>query len=271
MAFVIPPEVNASTVGDHVVEVAKGVLPKVVYDHNYNSSTYHFDCSGFVYYVFKQVGIDLKSKDDDIQAKLGIEIAKANLQPGDIVYFNSNTSNPKDVTHVAIYIGNGQIIHSLNSAKDGQISNLNTSYYTSHYKGARRVIGVDIVPVPHDGNFYVITDHGWVTVKDSKNVTLGKLYYPEYAPFLGATKYKRQIDFKGKNGYVTSSETYTHVVQYDRIVSFAEPPFDQYLVSAGDTFWFIGERYGVDYNKLEQLNPSIDPNNLMVGSTIRLR
>lgn len=56
-----------------------------------------------------------------------------------------------------------------------------------------------------------------------------------------------------------------------QIKMFNEPPFEHYKVSKGDTFWFIGKRYGVDYRKLMQLNPDVDPYNMHVGEVIRLK
>ncbi|RKQ17196.1 LysM peptidoglycan-binding domain-containing protein [Oceanobacillus bengalensis] len=52
---------------------------------------------------------------------------------------------------------------------------------------------------------------------------------------------------------------------------FNEPPFDYYKVSKGDSFWFIAKRYGLDYQELMRLNPSVVPTNMQVGSAIRLR
>ncbi len=55
------------------------------------------------------------------------------------------------------------------------------------------------------------------------------------------------------------------------ITMFKEPPFEAYKVSKGDSFWFIAKRYGLDYKKLMELNPGVDPLNMQVGSVIRLK
>lgn len=52
---------------------------------------------------------------------------------------------------------------------------------------------------------------------------------------------------------------------------YKEPPFEAYKVSAGDTFYFIAKRYGLDYKKLQELNPTVNPTNMQVGSIIRLK
>ncbi|MGJ9384475.1 CAP domain-containing protein [Salipaludibacillus sp. CF4.18] len=51
---------------------------------------------------------------------------------------------------------------------------------------------------------------------------------------------------------------------------FDEPPFEAYKVSKGDSFYYIGLRYGVDYRELQRINPNVDARNMQVGSVIRL-
>lgn len=55
------------------------------------------------------------------------------------------------------------------------------------------------------------------------------------------------------------------------IKMFKEPPFEFYKVSAGDSFWFIAQRYGLDYKQLMTLNPNVQPMNMHVGEVIRLK
>lgn len=56
-----------------------------------------------------------------------------------------------------------------------------------------------------------------------------------------------------------------------QIQFFKEPPFEHYKVSPGDSFWFIAQRYGLDYKELMRLNPDIEPRNMHVGEVIRLK
>jgi uncharacterized YkwD family protein len=56
-----------------------------------------------------------------------------------------------------------------------------------------------------------------------------------------------------------------------QIKMFKEPPFEFYKVSRGDTFWFIAQRYGLDYQQLMKLNPNVEPRNMHVGEIIRLK
>ena len=95
-----------------------------------------FDCSGLVQYVFKAHGINLPRTSKQ-QWTAGTLISKSQLQPGDLVFFaNTYTSG---VSHVGIYVGNNQFIHS-SSSKGVIISSLSNTYWAAHYHGCRRVL-----------------------------------------------------------------------------------------------------------------------------------
>jgi len=79
------------------------------------SSPSGFDCSGLVYYVYKSNGINI-SRTTKTQINEGTEISRDNLQPGDLVFPTPD--------HVAIYIGNNQIIHAPETGKNVEICNL---------------------------------------------------------------------------------------------------------------------------------------------------
>ncbi len=94
-----------------------------------------FDCSGYVQYVFKLHGIVLPRTSKQ-QWQVGEEISTQDLQPGDLVFFaNTYTAG---VSHLGIYVGDGQFIHS-STSKGVVISSLSNSYWASHYYGARRL------------------------------------------------------------------------------------------------------------------------------------
>lgn len=95
-----------------------------------------FDCSGFVYYVLKQLGYSPYRIPAD-QYSMGTFVSKANLQVGDIVFFAGTYTS--GISHVGIYAGNGQFIHSPNSRSTVSYSDLTSGYWAQHYYGARRV------------------------------------------------------------------------------------------------------------------------------------
>ena len=97
-----------------------------------------FDCSGFVQYIFNQYGYKLHRVASDMYANDGVKVDKSNLKPGDLVFFSSSSDA---VGHVGMYIGNGQFIHASSGSGKVVITELEgTSYYISHYVGAKRVL-----------------------------------------------------------------------------------------------------------------------------------
>ena len=93
-----------------------------------------FDCSGFTQFVFAANGITLPRVSTD-QANTGTAIAFANMQPGDLIFFATDT--PGVVSHVGIYIGNSEFINA--STTEGVTIYPIGPYWTSIFMGARRV------------------------------------------------------------------------------------------------------------------------------------
>lgn len=96
-----------------------------------------FDCSGFVYYVLKQLGFSPYRTPAD-QYTHGTAVSKENLKVGDIVFFANTYAS--GISHVGIYAGNGQFIHSPNSRSTVSYSDLTSGYWAEHYYGARRMV-----------------------------------------------------------------------------------------------------------------------------------
>ena len=127
---------TTSATGEAVVAYAKQ-YQGYKYVSGGSSPETGFDCSGFTCYVYKHFGISLNRTSKD-QIKNGVAVEKSNLQPGDIVIFN-NSSNTA-IGHVGIYVGGGDFIHAANKNEGVKITSLSSSYYSSRYVGARRVI-----------------------------------------------------------------------------------------------------------------------------------
>jgi peptidoglycan DL-endopeptidase CwlO len=90
-----------------------------------------FDCSGFVMYVYSQVGVYLPHLAAG-QYNYGTPVSQDELQPGDLVFFDG-------LGHVGIYIGGGQFVHSPHTGDVVKISSLSDSWYAATYFGARRL------------------------------------------------------------------------------------------------------------------------------------
>ncbi len=102
------------------------------------TSAYGFDCSGFTFSIYKSYGMHLP-RDASEQYKRGKPVLKTNLQPGDLLFFATNHGKGK-VHHVAMYIGNGKMIHSPEAGKQVEIIPIDTPSYKKEFAGARRYI-----------------------------------------------------------------------------------------------------------------------------------
>lgn len=94
-----------------------------------------FDCSGYTKYVYEKAGIHLPRLADE-QYTVGTSVSRANLKPGDLVFFE--TYEP-GASHSGIYVGNGKFI-SATSSRGVAIADLDTGYWGERYLGARRVM-----------------------------------------------------------------------------------------------------------------------------------
>jgi hypothetical protein len=96
-----------------------------------------FDCSGFVRAMYQQtVGLILPRTAAE-QAAATSRIEKADLKPGDLVFFNTlRRSN----SHVGIYVGEGNFIHAPRSGSQVRVESMNISYWQKRFDGARRVL-----------------------------------------------------------------------------------------------------------------------------------
>lgn len=93
-----------------------------------------FDCSGFVQYVAGLVGIHLP-RTSEAQFEVGTPVERADLQPGDLVFFNTYGF----ASHVGIFIGNDQFVDAPASGGTVSINRLDDGYWSSHYLGARNI------------------------------------------------------------------------------------------------------------------------------------
>ena len=97
-----------------------------------------FDCSGLIYYVYKNAAGITLPRTSAAQYSAGVAVSKSNLKAGDLIF--SSTDGTGNITHVAIYVGNGKMIHAPRSGKNVEKVNMNTNYWNKAYVGARRVL-----------------------------------------------------------------------------------------------------------------------------------
>ncbi|HRQ55998.1 MAG TPA: C40 family peptidase [Azoarcus taiwanensis] len=94
------------------------------------------DCSGLMLNVFQHAGVDLPRRATDM-ARLGIKVDKNDLQPGDLVFFNTRK---QAYSHVGLYVGDGQFLHAPSSGGQVRLEDMNGRYWVARYNGARRLI-----------------------------------------------------------------------------------------------------------------------------------
>jgi len=95
-----------------------------------------FDCSGFVRYVFQEAANLTLPHGATAMSQIGTKVSEKELQPGDLVFFNTMKSV---YSHVGIYVGNNRFIHAPSAGSSISVADMNDSYWSKRYTGARRV------------------------------------------------------------------------------------------------------------------------------------
>ncbi len=103
-----------------------------------------FDCSGFVKAIYEQTAGLVLPRRAEQQAASAQKIDRADLQPGDLVFFNTMR---RAFSHVGIYVGGGKFIHAPKPGAEVRVEDMGIAYWTSRFDGARRV-AVDQAPAP---------------------------------------------------------------------------------------------------------------------------
>ena len=103
-----------------------------------SSPSTSFDCSGFVSWVINHSGWNVGRLGAQGLYNICTPVSMANAQPGDLIFFwhTYDAPNPNGVTHVGIYVGNGQMIHCGNPIS---YANINSNYWQQHYYGMGRL------------------------------------------------------------------------------------------------------------------------------------
>ncbi|MBU0514701.1 MAG: C40 family peptidase [Proteobacteria bacterium] len=133
----VPPvsQYQPLTVREKVVALARS---KLGVRYRYGASgPDRFDCSGFVRYVFSQVGLELPRRSRE-QFELGVSIKAGDLRPGDLVAFKIRSR--WRVTHVGIYLGEGRFIHANRRGGSVRVADLGKRYYQRRLAGYARIL-----------------------------------------------------------------------------------------------------------------------------------
>ncbi len=103
-----------------------------------------FDCSGFVRYVFQQAANLTLPHGARAISQVGTKVSKDELQPGDLVFFNTLRSV---TSHVGIYVGNNRFIHSPSAGGTISVTDMNDAYWSKRFTGARHIEANDLAAI----------------------------------------------------------------------------------------------------------------------------
>jgi cell wall-associated NlpC family hydrolase len=136
------PKSLASTVSSAVVDKTETLINNAMqligvrYRWGGNTPQSGLDCSGFVRYVFNDTFGFLLPRKSAQMSKVGLEIGKEELRPGDLVFFNTMRHA---FSHVGIYVGDNKFIHAPSRGKFIRVDDMTKVYWEKRYNGARRV------------------------------------------------------------------------------------------------------------------------------------
>ncbi|MCR4310655.1 MAG: NlpC/P60 family protein [Deltaproteobacteria bacterium] len=122
------------SITDRLLRVAHGML-EVPYRFG-GTTLWGLDCSGFVQKTFAFLNLDLPRSARE-QFREGAKVAKADLSPGDLVFFRTYAKYP---SHVGIYLGDNRFVHASASERKVTVDSLDKPYYEKRYIGAKRLL-----------------------------------------------------------------------------------------------------------------------------------
>ena len=137
LLFVVSFTGQAEASSSVSADISKTATSLIGVKYSYGGTTTSgFDCSGYIGYVFNEHDISVSRTSSGLYAS-GVAVNKADLEVGDLVFFNTTG---KGVSHVGIYIGDGEFAHA-STSKGVRVDKLNDPHYWGdRYIGAKRVL-----------------------------------------------------------------------------------------------------------------------------------
>ena len=130
-----PAEVQLkSRIGD---EIAVRAISMVGLPYRYGGADLDgFDCSGLVYFIYRDLGIDVPRTAVD-QQRAALLVERRHLQPGDLVFFRTRG---RHVSHVGVYVGEDRFVHAPQTGKSIELRSLDDQYYGPRFVAAGRLV-----------------------------------------------------------------------------------------------------------------------------------
>ncbi|HUX63675.1 C40 family peptidase [Sulfuricella sp.] len=139
----VEPEVPQQTMLSSSIDKASDMLMYALslvgvnYKYGGKSPDTGLDCSGFVSHVYKQAAGLILPHNARAISMFGQKIAISELQPGDLVFYNTLRHA---YSHVGIYLGENKFIHASVTGRGVEVVNMNENYWVKRFNGARRVV-----------------------------------------------------------------------------------------------------------------------------------
>ncbi|MDR1870702.1 MAG: C40 family peptidase [Deltaproteobacteria bacterium] len=222
-----PYKINQNRV-DNIMKTAFSQVG-VPYRYGGSSPETGFDCSGYVSWVYKNHGISLPRSSRDMMA-VGEPIAKEDLRPGDLVFFNYGYS------HVGIYTGDDKYIHSPRTGKTITESSLNGRGRKERFVAARRIIN----------------NQGITTISERLK-----------AEWIGQSRQQAQLTLKEK----TNRRDTTTLTASSKKTT-AKTASQKIKVKNGDTLVTLAKKHKVTVGELVAANRLPNKHKLKLGQTL---
>lgn len=236
-------------------------------------NTSSFDCSSFTSYVFSRHGITLPRTSIG-QASVGTPVSKANLQKGDLVFYDTDFNG--SINHVGIYAGNGKMLNA--QSKGVAFADAFSPYYWgARYVTARRVISDKqtaskvVAAAPKPTTVYNADGSVKGTVhKVQKGETLwsiSKKYNTTVANLQKLNVLKSTNISLGQSLMVSAKAS---AAQTKAVNKAADSSVTSYTVKSGDTLWSISKRFGTTVKQVTDAN-KLKNSNLHIGQKLIIK
>lgn len=165
----------------------------------FNPAKKVFDCSSLTQWAYGQAGVRLpRTAAQQWNATAQRRVSRAQLQPGDLVFFRDTTGRGKGITHVGIYQGNGLMVNAVSEGKGIQVQSIDSPYWSAHFAGGGRVAGQGGAPAG------VVTDGRGPRLNIGFNGNVAEMFAPtNTSPWLSAAGGMGQQSSGGDNPYLT--------------------------------------------------------------------
>ncbi|MCO7175742.1 LysM peptidoglycan-binding domain-containing protein [Sporolactobacillus kofuensis] len=234
------------------------------------------DCSGFTLRVFSQLGIQLPHN-AAAQAGYGTAVSRSDLQPGDLVFFNTSGSG---ISHVGIYVGNNRMISSENEntgVRETQIFGGGaSSYWAPRYVTARRIVTSsqpavqqsssstqtkESIRESQSSSTQTSTNQGTSDVQQQQSTSTNQTASSDQ-PKAAVTAQTETSNPSDSASTPSSNVTQKHSSTSNAAVKVskkaktitAHTNNGVYIVQAGDTLWAISNHNGISVKKIQQIN-----------------